>query len=60
MKKTWIVIGIIMLAVSIYQIALTYAKYVTTATATVEKNAGAWVISVNDEDISNSRCINNI
>ncbi len=54
MRKTWIIVGIVMLLFTSYQIATTYAKYITEATATIEKTAGAWVIKINDNDISNS------
>lgn len=54
MRKTWILVGIVMLLFTSYQIAKTYAKYTTEATATAEKQAGAWVIKINDNDISNS------
>lgn len=54
MKKTWILVGIIMLLFTSYQIAKTYAKYTTLATSTAQKQAGAWVIKINDNDISNS------
>ena len=54
MRKTWILVGIIMLLFTSYQIAKTYAKYTTLATATAQKQAGAWVIKINDNDISNS------
>ena len=54
MRKTWILVGIVMLLFTSYQIATTYAKYITEATATVEKQAGAWVIKLNNKDISNS------
>ncbi len=60
MKKTWVLICIIMLFFSAYIIADTYAKYITGATATASKQAGAWVIEVNDTDISNSRIKYNI
>lgn len=55
MKKTWIFMGMLMLLLTIYQVGATYAKYTTSATASVEKQAGAWVIKVNNSDISNSR-----
>ncbi len=54
MKKTWILVGIIMLLFTSYKIATTYAKYVAEANATTEKQSGAWVIKINDNDISNS------
>lgn len=54
MKKTWILIGTIMLLFTLYQVAITYAKYTNTATATVEKGAGAWVVKVNNQNIVNS------
>ncbi len=54
MKKTWVLVGIIMFLFTSYQIATSYAKYTAEADATVEKQAGAWVIKINDDDISNS------
>ena len=54
MKKTWILVGIIMFLFTSYQIATSYAKYTAEANATVGKQAGAWVIKINDDDISNS------
>lgn len=54
MKKTWILVGIIMFLFTSYQIATSYAKYTAEADATVDKQAGAWVIKINDDDISNS------
>ena len=54
MKKTWILVGIIMLLFTSYQIATSYAKYTTEADGTAQKQSGAWVIKLNDNDISNS------
>ena len=54
MKRTYIILGIIMLIFTFYQIATSYAKYIAEATAVVEKQAGAWAIKVNNTDISNS------
>ncbi len=54
MKKTWIIVGIVMLLFTSYKIIDTYAKYVSRAEAQAEKQSGAWVIKVNDSDISNS------
>ena len=54
MKKTLILVGIIMFLFTSYQIATSYAKYTAEADATVDKQAGAWVIKINDDDISNS------
>lgn len=54
MKKIWVLISIIMLIISAYIVVDTYAKYLTGATATTNKYAGAWVIEVNDTDISYS------
>ena len=60
MKKTWIVIGIIMLLFTTFQIISTFAKYTTGATATMQKNAGAWVIKVNNQNItSNNGAVQN-
>lgn len=60
MRKIWILIGICMLLFTVFQIASTYAKYTTEATATTEKQAGAWVIKVNNETISTARWASNI
>ena len=54
MKKTWILVGIIMFLFTSYQIATSYAKYIAEANGLAEKQAGAWVIKINDDDISNS------
>ncbi len=54
MKRTYTLLGIIMLIFTFYQIATSYAKYIAEATAVVEKQAGAWAIKVNNTDISNS------
>lgn len=54
MKKTWILIGTIMLLYTLYQVAISYAKYSNTASATVEKQAGAWIVKVNNQNIVNS------
>ncbi len=54
MKRTYTLLGIIMLIFTFYQIATSYAKYIAEATAVVEKQAGAWSIKVNNTDISNS------
>lgn len=54
MKRTYTLLGIIMLIFTFYQIATSYAKYIAEATAVVEKQAGAWTIKVNNTDISNS------
>lgn len=52
MKKIWVLICLIMILVTIYKISESYAKYVSEASGTMEKQAGAWVIKVNDIDIS--------
>ena len=54
MKKTWIILGIIMLLFTTFQIISSFAKYSTNATATMQKNAGAWVIKVNNQNITSS------
>lgn len=43
-----------MLIVTIFVIANSYAKYIAEASGTTERKAGAWVIKVNDTDISSS------
>lgn len=52
MKKVYILIALIMLLVTTYEVARSYAKYVSQGVATAEKQAGAWVVKVNNNDIS--------
>jgi len=52
MKKVYILIGLIMLLLTTYEVASSYAKYVSQGIATAEKQAGAWVVKVNNSDIS--------
>ena len=52
MKKVYILIGLIMLLLTTYEVANSYAKYVSQGVATAEKQAGAWVVKVNNSDIS--------
>ncbi len=52
MKKIYILISMILIVVTLYNIADSYAKYVTQVSGSMEKQAGAWVIKVNDRDIS--------
>ena len=52
MKKTWFLIGAIMLLITAYEIISSYAKYTSEATGTIEKDAGAWMIKVNDANIA--------
>lgn len=52
MKKTGIIISVLLVVVTLYSIANSYAKYVTQASGNMEKQAGAWVIKLNNKDIS--------
>ncbi|MBR3134342.1 MAG: hypothetical protein IKG56_02660 [Clostridia bacterium] len=52
MKKTWFLVGALMLLITTYEIISSYAKYTSEATGTIEKNAGAWMIKVNDSNIA--------
>ena len=54
MKKVYILIGLIMLLYTTYEVANTYAKYVSEATGTAQKQAGAWIVTINDEEITAS------
>ena len=58
MKKVWYLIGLIMLLVTIFEMTNSYAKYVTVAQGTDDETAGAWVIKVNDSDISSGSSVN--
>ena len=51
MKKTWFLVGALMLLITTYEIISSYAKYTSEATGTIEKNAGAWMIKVNDSNL---------
>mgnify|MGYP006916102120 CR=1 FL=1 len=52
MKKVYILISLIMLIFTTYQVATSYAKYTANASATGSKQAGAWVVKVNSEEIT--------
>ena len=52
MKKVLVLIGLIMLSFTIFEIVDSYAKYTSESYATIQKQAGAWVIEINDSDIS--------
>ena len=54
MKKIWILVSLIMILFTTYEVAETYAKYVSETTATVDKQAGAWVIKINNIDLTSS------
>ena len=54
MKKVWILIGMIMILFTIYEVATSYAKYTSEATATADKEIGAWVVKVNQTDIASA------
>ena len=54
MKKVYILISLIMLLVTFYEVANTFAKYTSEAEATAEIQAGAWVIEINSSDVSSS------
>ena len=54
MKKVLAFIGIIILIFTMFEIIDSYAKYTSEGSANVQKEAGAWVIEVNDSDISDS------
>ena len=57
MRRTWIIIGVCMLLFTTFQIISAYAKYVANATATTSEQAGARVVKVTPETISNGRFI---
>ena len=52
MKKTNIIISMLLIAITLYSIVSSYAKYVTQASGSIEKQAGEWIIKINDKDIS--------
>ena len=52
MKKIGIIISMLLVVITLYNIASSYAKYVTQASGNMEKQAGAWVIKLNNKDIS--------
>lgn len=57
MKKIWFLITLIMLLFTIYAITTSYAKYVADATAETQRMAGAWIIKINDLDITSANAI---
>ncbi len=59
MRKTLAVICLIFVIITVYEISTSYAKYVSEVEGTMEKPVGAWVIKVNDNDISASNTSHN-
>ncbi len=53
MRKSLALICLVLIVFTIYEISVTYSKYVSEATGTAQNTVGAWVIHVNDNDISN-------
>lgn len=54
MKKAWFLIGTIMLLITTYVVTTTYAKYSSNARATASKEAGAWIVKLNNVNIATS------
>lgn len=52
MKKIWILSSLIMILVTLYQINTTYAKYYTEASGKAEATIGAWIVRLNNSDIT--------
>lgn len=52
MKKIWILSSLIMILVTLYQINTTYAKYYTEASGKAEAAIGAWIVRLNNSDIT--------
>ena len=51
MRKIWLLVGLVMIIFTGYEITISYAKYNSQAQGVAEENAGAWVITVNNTDI---------
>ena len=54
MKKIYFLIVLVCLLLLCYEIATTYAKYSSNASGTAEKQAGAWIIKVNNKNVAAS------
>lgn len=52
MRKIWILLALIMILITAYQINTTYAKYFTEAQGIVEETIGAWVVKINGTNIA--------
>lgn len=51
-KKVWILLAILMMLITCYEIKNTYAKYVAEASGVAKGNVGSWVVKINDTLIS--------
>ena len=52
MRKIWILLTLIMILITAYQINTTYAKYFTEAQGIVEETIGAWIVKINGTNIA--------
>lgn len=52
MKKVWILLALIMLLFTFYQIGNTYAKYLTQTSGQAQKSIGTWLVKVNGANIA--------
>lgn len=52
MRKIWILLALIMILITAYQINTTYAKYFTEAQGIVEETIGPWIVKINGTNIA--------
>lgn len=52
MRKIWILLALIMILITAYQINTTYAKYFTEAQGRVEETIGTWIVKINGTNIA--------
>lgn len=59
MRKIWILLALIMILITAYQINTTYAKYLTQTQGIVEETIGAWVVKINGTNIATEADVQN-
>lgn len=59
MRKIWILLALIMILITAYQINTTYAKYLTQAQGIVEETIGPWVVKINGTNIATEADVQN-
>ena len=51
MKRMWLLAGLLMFILVLYEITMSYAKYTASASGNATESAGAWAISINNSSI---------
>ena len=59
MRKIWILLALMMILITVYQINTTYAKYLTQAQGIIEETIGPWVVKINGTNIATEADVQN-